>query len=166
LLASIAKLNSQHDKILDQVKAVYQVNDAKINSMKTTDAANVTDIHTTILNLITYLGTEISEKEFAQDLILSSYNDHLKDLTNISAEYIPKNNEYEVLWSVFSNFLLDFEKTSDYKIFKPENIDRLNQYRIKKDSGALAEIQVAFGSLYDNYEGLISRFVSICDQKI
>lgn len=167
LLAALAKLNDQHDKILDQVKAVYQVDDSTINAMKTTDAANVNaDIHTTILNLIEYLGTGISEKEFAQDLILASYNNHLKGLTNISAEYIPKNNEYEVLWSVFSNFLLNFDKTSDYMIFKPENIDRLNQYRVKKDSSALAEIQDAFGKLYDNYEGLISKFVSICEEKI
>jgi len=66
LLASILKLNSQHDRILDQVKAVYQVDDSQINAMKTTDAANANaDIHTIILNLIKYLGTEISEKEFS-----------------------------------------------------------------------------------------------------
>ena len=167
MLANIAKLKNQHDNILDQVKQVYQIDEAKIDSMKTSDVANVNaDIYAVILKLVEYLGTSISEKEFSQDLVLSEYNGYMKSLTDISAEYVPMSNEYEVLWSVFSNFLNEFDKASDYKSFTPGNIDKLNSYRISKDAKALNEIQTSFGELYSSYQSLVERFMKICDNRI
>lgn len=102
------------------------------------------------------MGTQIAEAAFANDLVLHAYNDNLVQLTHISSEYIPSRNEYEVLWSKFTQFLMDFEKTSDYMVFKPENIYKLEAYRKDKDARALVEINAAFNELHTSYMSLVS----------
>ena len=99
-------------------------------------------------------------------MILASYNNYLSTLTNISGEYIPVRNEYEVLWSKFASFLTAYEKTSDYKVFKPENLDKLESYRKKTDAESLDKIEDDFGNLYDRYETSLNKFIAICDNRI
>lgn len=169
LIASIVGLGKQIDSILNQVKEMYQI-DANASDFTSIYVKGSTDVNidynAKILALIAYLGTKISEAEFAQDVILSSYNVYLKTLTEISSTYIPIRNEYEVLWSKFTTFLQDLEKTSDYKVFKPENLFRLEDYRINKDRTALAEIQNDLGNLVQNYQQLVTRFINICSSNI
>lgn len=51
---------------------------------------------------------------------------------------------------------MDFEKTSDYMVFKPENIYKLEAYRKDKDASALVEINTAFNELHTSYMSLVS----------
>ena len=169
ILANLTKLGSQIDSILNQVKDIYQIDSssADFTSLYVGNSSSAEiDYHAKILALIEYLGTKIDEAAFSQDVILYSYNSYFKELTRISGVYIPARNEYEVLWSKFSQFLQDFEKTSDYKVFKPENINRLEKYRKDKDFTALAEILDYFDQLYASYQSLVDRFIAICEDKI
>lgn len=169
ILANLVKLGSQIDSILNQVKDIYQIDAASSDFTSlyvgTSSSAEI-DYHGKILALIEYLGTKIDESAFSQDVVLYSYNNYFKELTRLSGVYIPARNEYEVLWSKFSQFLQDFEKTSDYKIFKPENIHRLEKYRKEKDALALAQILDYFDQLNANYQSLVDRFIAICEEKI
>ena len=59
-MAGLAKLDLQLNNIVDQVKEMYQLDDAVANSLKTTsdNGANVdVNIYDKILNLIKFLGT-------------------------------------------------------------------------------------------------------------
>lgn len=116
--------------------------------------------------MIEYLGVKISEKDFANDLILSAYNSNTKTVIELNSTYLENKAEYESLWTLFQDFLNDFPKTSDYKQYKPFNMDSILSYTLDKDAKALNEILAWLKGLSVEFDAINGRFDSICDEKI
>ena len=134
-------------------------------------AANVTGTESStveqrIVNLISILGTKISEAEFEDDAVLHKYNECIKDLNSISSSYIPAKSEYEQLWTVFSEFFNGYAKSSDYKMFIPSNIQSIDTYTLKVDATALNSISAWFDNAIAQYEALEKQFSDMCQAGI
>ena len=124
---------------------------------------NGTPVEQRIQNLISILGTKISEAQFENDVVLHGYNEHLAELHRISTDYVPAKDEYEVLWTVFSEFFNDFPKASDYKLYIPSNIEKVNDYTLKVDATAENEISAWFENAISQYGALEQQLEDLCN---
>lgn len=76
------------------------------------------------------------------------YNNILSAVAAISTEYMPVLNEYQSIYSLFSDFLNDYPKAGDYKSLVPYNISTLNDYRVKVDKIALNDVNEWLSGAY------------------
>lgn len=76
---------------------------------------------------------------------------------------MPAKDEYEVLWTVFSEFFNDFPKASDYKLYIPSNIEKVNDYTLKVDATAENEISAWFENAISQYGALEQQLEDLCN---
>lgn len=165
ILADLKGLDASFNSIVDQVQALYQLDEEKVAQLKHTSDSSA-DINQKIIELVAFLGTQVSEVEFAKDLIIADYNQYLVTLVNLSVAYLPSKSEYENLWTMFSNFFEDYQKGVDYRVFTDRNLISIQNFTNAKDKKALQKINAWFDNAFSSYEALVNRFVNFCQSGI
>ena len=145
--------------IIKQIKNLFNVQNFNDNAYN-----EKTSCIDKITYLIAYLNNDVSEQSFAGDAIIKSYYVILQQLNAISCnEYITAKSSYEALWTEFENFFTDFAKDGNYRSYIPDNIYRIDEYRRKKDSIALSQINELLDEYDSQYDALQKQFIDMCN---
>lgn len=163
LSTNLTALRKSFDVIKDQVKQLFGDDAAK----KIDSLVNTNDVLASINSITSYVNKDLSEQQFDNDKVMVFYNDKvLKQISEISGDYLPIVSEYQSLYTLFADFLMDFPKNSNYRTLMPYNLSSLSDYRQRKDNKALAEIDQWFTSAQQQYDALVQRFVDVCNEDI
>ena len=141
--SGLANIREKYNSINDQVEKLFgkRYEDGTLTNNVT--LKNVQDF-------VTYLNSEISEKDFQNDETISLYNTIKGDLLVIEENY----NITKAIYSGIRNkpsqglYLADFDFVDD---FTPTNLYRLSSFSIKKDTDARKNIVQEVQQLDDSY---------------